>query len=187
MTHVKLDAAWRHVCIARAMVLALIAAAVLFAPRTTRADNCSVDKCVTYNVTGTFTDGGGLSGAFVLDESNGTIASSTFLADGMSYSSGLYYIYQFPAVTGPDVFNAFSAGGTELAMEFGPFTLAAIPQSFSLSGSTHVVSASGAWMYLNPGADAVAAPEPASWLLLLMGSLAVGLFNLGSRRTLHRG
>ena len=85
MTHVKLDVAKRPVSIARALVLVLIAAAVLCAPRTTRADNCSVDKCITYNATGTFTDGGGLSGAFVLDESNGTIASSTFLADGTSY------------------------------------------------------------------------------------------------------
>ena len=187
MTQVKLDAARRHTCIARAMVLVLIAAAVLLAPRTTRADNCSIDTCVTYNVTGTFTDGGGLSGAFVLDESNGTIASATFLADGTAYSSGLYYIYQFPAVTGPDVFNAFSTGGTELSIQFGPFTLEAAPPSFSLSSGTHVVSASGAWMYLNPGADAVAAPEPASWLLLLMGSVAIGLLNLGSRRSLLRG
>jgi hypothetical protein len=187
MTQVKFDVAKRQLCIGRAMVLVLIAAAVLFAPRTTRADNCSIDKCVTYNVTGTFTDGGSLSGAFVLDESNGTIANSTFLADGTSYSSGLYYIYQFPAVTGPDTFNAFSTGGTELSIQFGPFTLAAVPQSFSLSGSTHVVSTSGAWMYLNPGAGAVAAPEPASWLLLLMGSVAIGLLNLGSRRSLRRG
>jgi len=187
VTHVKLDVAKRPVSIARALVLVLIAAAVLCAPRTTRADNCSVDKCITYNATGTFTDGGGLSGAFVLDESNGTIASSTFLADGTSYSSGLYYIYQFPAVTGPDVFNAFSTGGTELAVEFGPFTLAAVPQSFGLAGSTHLVSASGAWMYLNPGAGAVAAPEPAPWLLLLVGSLAIGLLNLGSRHSLRRG
>ena len=89
MTHVKLNVAKRPVCVARAMVLVLIAAAVLFAPRTTRADNCSIDKCVTYSVAGTFTDGGGLSGTFVLDESNGTVANSAFLADGTSYRSGL--------------------------------------------------------------------------------------------------
>ena len=169
MTHVKLDVAKRPVSIARALVLVLIAAAVLCAPRTTRADNCSVDKCITYNATGTFTDGGGLSGAFVLDESNGTIASSTFLADGTSYSSGLYYIYQFPAVTGPDVFNAFSTGGTELAVEFGPFTLAAVPQSFGLAGSTHLVSASGAWMYLNPGRGCRCSPRACALAIIARG------------------
>ncbi|MGD0180853.1 MAG: PEP-CTERM sorting domain-containing protein [Terriglobales bacterium] len=185
MTDVRFDVAKRRLFVARVIAFVLIVAAVVFAPRTTRADNCSVDTCVAYNVTGTFTDGGGLSGAFVVDESNGTIANSTFLADGTSYSSGQYYIYQFPAVTGPDVFNAFSTGGTELTIQFGPFTLSSLPQSFGLSDSTHVVSASGAWMYLNPGAGAVAAPEPASWLLLLMGSLVIGLLNLGRRHSLR--
>ncbi len=187
MSHVKINVAKRHVRAIRVMVFVLLAAVIVLAPGIARADNCSIDKCVTYDVTGTFTDGGSLSGTFVLDESNGTIASSTFLADGTSYSSGQYYIYQFPAVTGPDVFNAFSAAGTELAVEFGPFTLASVPQSFSLSGSSHVVSASGAWMYLDPGAGAVAAPEPASWLLLLTGSLAIGLLHIGGRWNLRRG
>lgn len=158
----------------------------LFSPQTAQADNCSVDSCVSYNVTGSFQDGGSLSGTFVLDESNGTIASSNFLADGTSFSSGLYYIYQFPASTGPDVFNAFSAGGSELSIQFGPFSLTGLPNSFSLSGSTHIVPLTGAWTNLNSGL-AIAAPEPATWVLVLGGALAIGLLLFRRDYGLHRG
>jgi len=167
-------------------VLALLLVGFLCSPQTAQADNCSVDSCVAFSVTGSLQDGGSLSGSFIVDESNGTIASSSFLADGTSFSSGLYYIYQFPAPGGPDVFNAFSTGGSELSIQFGPFSLTGLPNSFSLSGTTHIDPGSGAWVDLNSGV-AIATPESASWLLVLVGSLAIGLLGVRSDYRLGRG
>jgi hypothetical protein len=161
-----------HPCFSWISVFALLSVGFLCSPLTARADNCSVDSCVSYSVTGSLQDGGSLSGSFVVDESNGTIASSSFLAGGTSFSSGLYYIYQFPAPSGPDVFNAFSTGGSELSIQFGPFSLTGLPNSFSLSGTTHIDPVLGAWVDLNSGV-AIATPESASWLFALVGALAI--------------
>jgi hypothetical protein len=171
-------------CISWISVFALLLVGFLCSPQTALADNCSVDSCVSYSVTGSLQDGGSLSGSFLVDESNGTIASSSFLADGTSFSSGLYYIYQFPTPSGPDVFNAFSTGGGELSIQFGPFSLTGLPNSFSLAGTTHIDPVSGAWVDLNSG-EAIASPEPASWLLMLVGALAIGF--LGVRRDYRLG
>jgi hypothetical protein len=179
MPHAKLNGAMHTIAGARMIRIALFAlffAVPLLAPKNVRADNCSIDSCATYSVTGTFQDGGNLTGSFVIDETNGTIASSNFVADGTSFSSGLYYLYQFPVSVGPDVFNDFSSGGSELSIQFGPFGLTTLPTSFDLSSTTHIALPTGAWIYLD-SASVVETPEPGSLLLLIMGCLTIVIYN----------
>lgn len=188
MPQAKLNGANRTISGAwmlRAALFAFLSIVYLLSPKNVRADNCSVDSCATYGVTGTFQDGGNLTGSFVIDETNGTIASSNFVADGTSFSSGLYYVYQFPASIGPDVFNDFSSSASELSIQFGPFSLSALPTSFNLSGTTHIAPSTGAWMYLD-SANVVETPEPSSLLLLILGSLTIVIYNIRRGFALRR-
>lgn len=164
----------RIAAIAPALTLALMASPV-------RAS-------VTFNVTGTFSDGGTLTGTFTTDDTLHTlIATSLTVAGGSSgidsviYNDASYFTAGPPSLPNGFYLYAPSSVNKGLTLFFtDPLTLSGATLTTSSSNFQQPVSTGvtttrtvTSGMVTNAGPTAV--PEPASWALMLIGFAGVGV------------
>jgi hypothetical protein len=145
-------------------VLLLLAA--LAAPGVARADVTEV-----FNLFGEFDNGSTLSGTVTVDTTAGSATAINAAADG----------FEFKTITGQSsdgleyTVNADTAGNAaQLSLVFGVHSLVGYGGS-SLSPDTTLNGISLEGGGANP-AESSPVPEPASWALLIVGFVGVGLF-----------
>jgi hypothetical protein len=153
--------------------LAAIAALVLFLPAATRADSNA-----TYTFSGSLSDSSGFSGTLdfntsggvtTLVNSNFTIGGTTFSCNGASSNTCIVQNSGFA-----DYFQALS-GSSLVLLSWNPFDFSNPPSTFNFNGGYCLNCASGIFTWVSDG-NAVATPEPLTWLMLAVGLLAVLLF-----------
>lgn len=138
-----------------------------------------VQASVTFTVTGTYSDGGTLSGTFTTDDALTTVQSTNLtVAGGTGFDSVIFNQASY-----------ISAGTNKLPNSFSLFAGSSVDKSLSLffssaltlSGATLTSASSNYQEFVgtrtivsgtvtNP--DAV--PEPASWAMMLLGFAGIG-------------
>jgi hypothetical protein len=165
----------------RVLALTIFAAMFVLLPNTARADSTA-----TYDVTGTLASGGTFTGVLEFDQSGSSLEliNSSFTLDGNSYAcvgTSSNNCSVFNAVP----FSWVTVQGSSSLVVFqwldSSFNMSNPPATFSFLGGYCLGCGVGLDFLTSGQATAVAAPEPASWLLLAAGMLALGLL---SRRRL---
>lgn len=150
-----------------------------------------VHASVIFNVTGTYSDGGTLSGTFTTDDALTTLQSTSLTISGgsLGLDSVIFNDASYIAAGTQNLPNSFSllalsSVNKGLSLVFiSPLTLSGATLSTASDnfqqfvGTRTIVSGSVA------NANPISVPEPASWALMLIGFAAVGL---AFRRRQHR-
>jgi hypothetical protein len=168
---------------ARVFALALLASAFALLPTVAHADSSNV-----YQISGTTTSGGTISGTLDFDYNSNTqqttLINSNFTVDGKSFScngltGGNQCIVFDPY--GTEYFGVIS-GTTLTVLEWNGFNLAGtFPSTFNFIGGYMNPLGGGTWDYVAGGTAAyVTTPEPSASFLLGAGLL--GVIALSRRR-----
>ena len=150
------------------------------------------EASVTFNVTGTFSDGGTLTGTFVTDDALTTLQSTSLTVaggslglDGVIFNDPSYIAAGTQNLPNDFTLWAFSSVNKSLGLVFStPLTLSGADLSTSSSNYQQYVGTRTIVSGSVTNADLAAVPEPASWALILMGFAAMGLA-LRRRRALQ--
>ncbi len=170
-------AKFRIAMTAPALALALVAA--------------PVQATVTFDVTGTFSDGGTLSGTFTTDDALTTLESTSLTVAGGSLGLDSVIFNQASYITDgtqnlPNSFSllALSSVDKSLSLVFSsPLTLSGASLSTASDNYQEFVGTRTIVRGSVVNANPTELPEPAGWALMLAGFAAVGL---ALRRRRHR-
>jgi hypothetical protein len=171
---------------ARIFTLALLAGAFILLPNTARADSTA-----TYDISGTLASGGTFNGVIEFDQSGSTVQliNSSFTLDGQSFacngaSSNTCTVYDPFGLS----FVTIQGQGSLVVFNWldGSFNISNPPSSFNfLSGYCLGCGPFGVDFLTSGKATAVAAPEPAPWMLLGMGLIGIALISRRRSKSFH--
>lgn len=159
----------RIVAVAPALALALVAS--------------PIHASVVFNVTGSYSDGGALSGTFTTDDALTTLESTSLTVSGGSLGLDSVIFNDASYITAgtqnlPDSFSllALSSVNKSLSLVFNsPLTLSGATLSTTSDNYQEFVGTRTIVSGTVTNANPVSVPEPASWALMLIGFAAVGL------------
>jgi hypothetical protein len=172
--------------IARIFAFALLAVGFVLLPNVARAD-----ATAPYDISGTLQSGGTFSGVIEFDQSGSTLQliNTSFTVDGNSFScsgasSNTCTVYD------PFGVSYVTIQGQGPLMVFNwldsSFNISNPPSSFNFLGGYCVGCSPSGVDFLAAGtANAVAAPEPASWMLLGLGVLGLSLISRRRPNSFH--
>jgi PEP-CTERM motif len=162
----------------RLSALAALAALFMLLPSAAHADSNT-----SYDFSGTLANGSAFSGTLDFDtngsglttlvNSNFTIGGTSFSCNGASSNNCTVENAGFA-----QYFTALS-GSSLVLLSWSPINFLNPPSSFNFNGGYCMNCASGIFTLVYNG-NAVAAPEPATWLMLAIGLIMIAFF--GRRR-----
>jgi hypothetical protein len=148
---------------------------------------------VTWNVAGTFDDGGMVSGHFTIDQygfllnnfslttTAGTLPGFTYNASDSYFSNGTFYV-DFQPHYDADLHLTF-ADSLLVASSANPLMGGSPGPSWECAGSfSCYVPSGGTTRYISSGSAVGTVPEPPTWAMLMLGFAAFGLVGYRSAR-----